>query len=175
MLFGIGIRPALDALEGTGLVQNGVVPVNGLMQTDFPDIYAAGDIVSAPDPTTGQLIRVGHWVVAERQGQHAARSMLGAARSFTEVPFFWTMQQGASLKYGGYPGFDQIVFQGGAEGESFLSGYFQNGSLRAAATIGRGRDLFAAVELIKRRVPLSPDEFQSADLIALLLQTRSFG
>ncbi|HEQ71431.1 MAG TPA: hypothetical protein ENN69_02990, partial [Spirochaetia bacterium] len=69
VILGLGITPAVDAFSHTALVHHGVVPVNAKMETALPDIYAAGDIAQLRHPVTGELERVEHWAVAERQGQ----------------------------------------------------------------------------------------------------------
>jgi NADPH-dependent 2,4-dienoyl-CoA reductase/sulfur reductase-like enzyme/nitrite reductase/ring-hydroxylating ferredoxin subunit len=176
VVIGLGIQPSLDYLDGTSLVDKGAVPVDARMQTRAPDVYAAGDIAAVADPDWGTR-RVEHWAVAERQGQRAARCMLGRDPGAEEVSFFWTKQAGAALKYAGYArDFDQIVYRGSVEEGKFLAGYFRQGELKAAATIGLPRELIAVERLLASGQPPSVAELSDPgiDLVtAALVRTRS--
>lgn len=170
VVFGLGVSPAVDWLAGTGLVENGAVPVNTRMQTKNPDIFAAGDIALVPDPAGRGAQRIEHWVVAERQGQHAARAMIGAAAPYEHVPFFWTRQTGVSLKYVGLAReWDQIVYRGDVEKGTFLAGFYLKGTLLAAASIGMPDELTAVEILLSRRIALPAEKLAAPDVDLLTL------
>ncbi|HET6763583.1 MAG TPA: FAD-dependent oxidoreductase, partial [Longimicrobiaceae bacterium] len=103
VVVGIGVRPGVALASWAGVrLERDAVAVDEHLATSVPGIYAAGDLVRWPDPRTGQLIRSEHWVVAERQGQTAAMNILGARERFDGVPFFWTAQYDATLRYVGH-------------------------------------------------------------------------
>jgi NADPH-dependent 2,4-dienoyl-CoA reductase/sulfur reductase-like enzyme len=160
---GLGVTPRVDFLEGTGLVKNGAVAVNEHLRSADPDVYAAGDIASYP--SDGQQVRIEHWAVAEAQGQHAAKAMLGAEEPYREVPFFWTLQFGNSLKYVGYaPGFDAVVYRGEVKEGAFTAGYYKDGKLLAAATLGKAKELIYLGEMLKRGESIPFEGFESYEL-----------
>ena len=141
MLVGIGVQPRLNLARSAGAETDNGILVDAFLETNVPGIYAAGDVASYPDPLTGERMRIEHWVHAERQGQIAARNMLGARQRYEFAPFFWSEQFGTSIRYVGHAtGWDQVIVDGEIESGSFTIRYFNEGVHCASASIGRDRD-----------------------------------
>ncbi len=145
IVVGAGVRPAVALAERSGLsIDRGIV-VNEFLESSKPGIYAAGDVARWPDPHSNQNIRVEHWVVAQRQGQTAARNMVGGRERFDAVPFFWSQHYDVTIRYVGHAErWDRVQIDGSLDAHDATIRFLLGEKPIAVATIGRDRECLEA-------------------------------
>jgi len=150
VVLGVGVTPRTSLAEQAGLTVNHGVVVDEALRTSAPDVFAAGDIARYPDIGSGETVRIEHWVVAGRQGQAVARSMLGIGGPFLDAPFFWSQHYDVTISYVGHASsWDACEIKGDLRSRDACAIYRRNGRAMAFATVGRDRlslQLEAAIE-----------------------------
>ena len=151
IVLGVGVRPRVGLAESAGLtVADGIV-VDSQFRTSAPGIWAAGDVARYPEPRLRTAVRIEHWVVAERQGQAAARDMVGLGAPFRDVPFFWSRHYDVRLAYVGHAtAQDVIELTGSLPDRDATVVYRRAGKVLAVVTVGRDQQSLAIEAALER-------------------------
>jgi NADPH-dependent 2,4-dienoyl-CoA reductase/sulfur reductase-like enzyme len=135
---GIGVEPVTDVLANSGIDVKDGVTVNEYLETNLPDIYAAGDVANYQDVLFDKRRRVEHWDNAVSQGQHVAKVLMGERVPFKHVPYFFSDVFDLSYEYwGDSSGADEIVHRGDMTTNSFSVWWMKQKRLIAAFTMAR--------------------------------------
>jgi hypothetical protein len=98
-----------------------------------------------------------------QQGRVAALNMLNKHVPFNEIPYFWTMVFGKSLRYVGNVGdtsFDNVLIEGDLVKGEFVAYYTKKNQIVAVATVGRDPVAVACAELMRKNLMPIPSEIQ---------------
>ncbi|HEX3841514.1 MAG TPA: FAD-dependent oxidoreductase [Acidimicrobiales bacterium] len=147
VVVGIGVTPAVDWLEDSGLtLVNGVMCSDRLFAAD--SVVAAGDVARWTHVLLDEDIRIEHWTNAAEGGALAAHNLIAgsaAAEPYTPVPFFWSDQYQAKIQVLGRPDPEDevVVVDGSGEDRKLVALYRRGDRLSAALAISRPRQLMA--------------------------------
>jgi len=86
--YAIGISARVDLAKQAGLAIDRGILVNEFLQTNDPDIFAAGDVAQVYDPLSGRSILDSLWAPARHQGQVGGLNMAGKKTAYLKAPPF---------------------------------------------------------------------------------------
>ncbi len=160
VVVGIGVAPAAEWLEGSGLQLDGVL-TDAAGRTSIPDVFAAGDVTRSYDPRVGLNTRAEHWDAAARQGAAAAKAMLGEDPGPVPLPSFWSDQYGLRIQYVGHAEHaDDVHFECDPNGRDVRAVYTRGDRPIAALVVDQPGELVA----LRREIELSHSNNHSKEI-----------
>jgi NADPH-dependent 2,4-dienoyl-CoA reductase/sulfur reductase-like enzyme len=158
---GIGILPNISLAEDADIeVDNGIL-VDKYMQTNQPDIYAAGDVANFYNPILDMLLRVEHEDNALTSGQIAGRNMAGEAVPYVHLSSFYSDLFELGYEAVGELNPDLETFSDWTE--SFTKGvvyYLDEGRVRGVLLWNVWDQVEMARELISDPGPFTPQDLK---------------
>lgn len=128
VVVGVGARPCVEWLEGSGVELDNGVKCGADGRTSVAGVVAVGDCANWYDPRAGFHRRVEHWTGARERPDAAVAALLswGAVEAGApRPPYFWSDQYGVKIQFAGHAaGADSVTVEEGAPGDrSFLAVY----------------------------------------------------
>lgn len=163
VLLSVGAVPNTALAEAAGLATKNGIVVDERLRSSDPRVLASGDVAVATHTRFGPL-RVEHWDNAIRQGQLAARSMLGQEAVYDWAPYFFTDQFEFSMEYVGHSApSDRVVVRGDLEAHEYVA-YWLGGQPGDTVTAGMNVNLWDVNDRLRELVGTSVDPADLPDL-----------
>lgn len=152
VVMGTGAVPDVMLARAAGLAlgETGGIACSAALETSAPGVWAAGDACEYDSVLHGRRVRIEHWEVARAQGRAVAAALLGDARAYAEVPYFWSdLADWCTLEYvGPADTWDGEELRGSPADGAFSILYRRGDRVVAALAVGRPEDLDEARRLI---------------------------
>ncbi|WP_367325078.1 NAD(P)/FAD-dependent oxidoreductase [Streptomyces sp. HUAS ZL42] len=118
VVVGVGARPCVEWLEGSGVALDNGVKCGADGRTSLAGVIAVGDCANWYDPRTGAHRRVEHWTGAKERPDAAVATLLAGGAVEPGVPrppYFWSDQYGVKIQFAGHAaGADSVTIEEGA-------------------------------------------------------------
>jgi NAD(P)H-nitrite reductase large subunit len=159
---GLGLTMNIDIFKDTGLDTKVGVRTNEFLETNMPDVWAAGDVAEFYDVVSERHHRMGTWDNALNHGRHVAKNMLGAKQPYVEVPTYASGMFDSNISVMGVtteeePDAEALV-EVDYEGRNYKRLFFLGDKLVGAMLIGKMKGRKKVLELISSRTPIDRRE-----------------
>jgi NADPH-dependent 2,4-dienoyl-CoA reductase/sulfur reductase-like enzyme len=144
---GVGVRPDLSWLEGSGLAIDRGVLTDTRCRTNVRGVVAVGDVAQRWSRHTGTHRLAEHWDEASTVATAAAGSLLDwdTGPEHDPVPYFWSDLFGRKLQYvGAHAAGDELRLEPADDGSLGRAVWSRDGVLTAWLGVGAAKDLVKA-------------------------------
>ncbi|MFI8234668.1 NAD(P)/FAD-dependent oxidoreductase [Streptomyces sp. NPDC085900] len=164
VLAGVGAVPCTELAEAAGLEVAGGIVVDSLLLTSDPRISAVGDCALFPHPRAATPLRIESVQNAVDHARLVADRLTGTARTYDDLPWFWSTQFSATLQIAGLGhGHDAELVLGEPDSGRFSVLLFRDDRLVSVESVDRPADHMAARRLLADGIPLVRWEAAAAD------------
>ncbi|GAA2643745.1 FAD-dependent oxidoreductase [Streptomyces vastus] len=144
VVVGVGARPCVEWLEGSGIELDNGVKCGADGRTSLAGVVAVGDCANWYDPRAGVHRRVEHWTGARERPDAAVATLLAGGAVEPGVPrppYFWSDQYGVKIQFSGHAaGADSVTIEEGtADERNVLAVYRRAGQPVAALGMNQPR------------------------------------
>lgn len=165
LALGVGIERNIDFLRGSG-IELGVngVKANEFLETNYPMIFAAGDIAEFYDVVLGKYHTVGNWTNAFLQGKCAGLNMACKRESFKNITGYSITNLGFQITALGDCGESaETMMRIDTLRNQYERFFLRDGVLVGAALINRFGDKPHIAKLIENKTLIEPYRDQLRD------------
>jgi 3-phenylpropionate/trans-cinnamate dioxygenase ferredoxin reductase subunit len=166
VVVGIGTQPNTEPADASGIAVERGILADPALRTNVAGVYAAGDVANHDNPLLGR-IRVVQLDNAMKMGVHAAGSMLGGEEPYSDPHWFWSDQYDCNIQMAGFTldwAEEELVVRGSEADRSFVAFRLQDGAIRAALGINKGRDVRRSLKLIAAQARVDRSKLADEDV-----------
>ncbi|WP_210569293.1 NAD(P)/FAD-dependent oxidoreductase [Streptomyces sp. GESEQ-4] len=136
VVVGVGARPCVEWLEGSGVELDNGVKCGADGRTSLAGVVAVGDCANWYDPRLGTHRRVEHWTGARERPDAAVAALLAGGELEPAVPrppYFWSDQYGVKIQFAGHAGVsDSVTVEVGAVDDRNVLAVYRRGGVPVA-------------------------------------------
>jgi 3-phenylpropionate/trans-cinnamate dioxygenase ferredoxin reductase component len=162
VVVGVGVLPNIELADQAGLAVAAGIIVNEQLMTADPDISAIGDCALFESPRFGGSLRLESVQNASDQARCVAARIVGDAKTYDGLPWFWSDQGPDKLQIAGLTiGYDRVVVRGDPGQGSFSAFCYKSGQLVGIESINRASDHVFGRKILGMNRSIEPE--QAAD------------
>jgi NAD(P)H-nitrite reductase large subunit len=161
VVVGKGVKPNIELIQESGIKYDEGILVNEYLQTNIPNIYAAGDITQTYDPIIEEAAVNALWPNAIEQGMIVGQNILGEKKPYpgslgmNSVQFFGLPVISFGVANSSKEGYEELVYRDKAK-NVYKKITLKNNVIKGAIFVNKIENIGTLLKLARFKVDVSP-------------------